>query len=237
MSEISASVTGIVEEVTVHRGDTVKKGDVLLKLESEVQQAAVRLAKERAEAIAQLYSRKTRMEFTKRNKERSSKLYANSTLSLQAMDQAESDALIAKLLLDEAYENRRIAKLELEQTQKVLDLRTIRSPIDGIVTEVMVSVGELVDEDPVMKVAQIDPLNIEVVVLSSDIKTFHEGMRASVTLAPPVNGTYDADIEVVDKVIDAASGTFGILATVPNPEYKLPAGIQCTIEFSEGRKQ
>jgi multidrug efflux pump subunit AcrA (membrane-fusion protein) len=59
------------------------------------------------------------------------------------------------------------------------------------------------------------------------------GMRARVMPESPVGGSYDAQVTVVDRVVDAASGTFGVRLALPNPDHRIPAGIRCQIEFDE----
>jgi hypothetical protein len=39
-------------------------------------------------------------------------------------------------------------------------------------------------------------------------------------------------VTVVDRVVDAASGTFGVRLELPNPDYKLPGGLKCDIRFA-----
>ena len=59
------------------------------------------------------------------------------------------------------------------------------------------------------------------------------GMEASVRPESPVGGLYKARVTVVDKVVDAASGTFGVRLELPNPEYRLPPGLKCKVIFQK----
>jgi membrane fusion protein (multidrug efflux system) len=56
-------------------------------------------------------------------------------------------------------------------------------------------------------------------------------MRAKVIPEAPIGGQYTAEVKIVDKVIDAASGTFGVRLELPNPNYRLPAGLKCKVIF------
>jgi hypothetical protein len=47
----------------------------------------------------------------------------------------------------------------------------------------------------------------------------------------PVGGSYQARVEVVDQMFDAASGTFGVRLTLPNPQRRIPAGLKCKARF------
>ena len=57
------------------------------------------------------------------------------------------------------------------------------------------------------------------------------GQRALVMPEAPVGGRYPARVEIVDQVFDAASGTFGVRLTLPNPERRIPAGLKCRALF------
>jgi multidrug efflux pump subunit AcrA (membrane-fusion protein) len=47
----------------------------------------------------------------------------------------------------------------------------------------------------------------------------------------PVGGEYPATVTVVDRVVDAASGTFGVRLELPNPDRALSAGLKCRVRF------
>jgi multidrug efflux pump subunit AcrA (membrane-fusion protein) len=58
-------------------------------------------------------------------------------------------------------------------------------------------------------------------------------MTVPVRPEAPVSGTHPARVTVVDRVVDAASGTFGVRLQLPNPGYRLPAGLKCEIRFPD----
>ena len=64
------------------------------------------------------------------------------------------------------------------------------------------------------------------------IGSIREGMRAVVRPESPVGGKYIGKVVIVDKIVDAASGTFGVRVELPNPLLKLPAGLKCNISFT-----
>jgi hypothetical protein len=57
------------------------------------------------------------------------------------------------------------------------------------------------------------------------------GMRAKVIPEAPVGGEYIAEVKIVDRVIDAASGTFGVRLELPNSNHGLQAGLKCKVIF------
>ena len=135
--------------------------------------------------------------------------------------------------------NQRLADLELRETVAEVETRTIRSPINGVVTQRLMSAGEFPKQDPILKVAQLHPLRVEVFAPVSFLRKVTVGMEALVRLEEPIGGVHKAKVSIVDRVVDGASGTFGIRLELPNPDLRLPAGLKCTVQFltkdKEGR--
>ena len=101
----------------------------------------------------------------------------------------------------------------------------------GIVTDLFLMPGELVDDRAILKLAQVDPLKVEVIAPTDLFGRITPGMAAEIEPESPANQMYKATVSVVDRVIDAASGSFAIHLTLPNPEYKLVGGLRCKVRF------
>lgn len=228
---VGSGVPGVLEAVTVDRGDFVIKGQVVANLESGVEKAAMELARARAELEATVKSRQANVDFCMRKQHRAEELYKKEVLPLSQMDEAETNRTLAELELQEALENKRLAELEFQRAIEVLKRRAIRSPIDGVVVERFLSPGEYVEQQPIMKLAQIHPLNVEVILPVTLFGSIKVGMRAKVRPEAPVGGEYVARVKIVDRVVDAASGTFGVRLELPNPRYRLSAGLKCVVLF------
>ena len=77
-----------------------------------------------------------------------------------ARDEAQAEFRLASEELLRARENQRLAELEAMRAREILAMRTIRSPVTGVVVEVMRKPGEfgaISFKDPIMKLAEIDP--------------------------------------------------------------------------------
>ncbi|MEP0202185.1 MAG: efflux RND transporter periplasmic adaptor subunit [Halioglobus sp.] len=230
--ELGSAVRGVAEEIRVKRGDAVTEGDVLVELDSRVRQAAVALAKARSENTAELASREESMKLARKLLVRFQGLYENNNVSQQQLEESESQATIAESNWHQAQENQVLAELELLEAQEMLAMRTITSPITGLVVERMIAPGELVNEDePIMRLATLDPLHVEVILPASEIGKVSLGSIATVFPAAPIGGEYAGRVTIVDSVIDAGSGTFGVRIELPNPDQKLPAGLGCSVDF------
>lgn len=233
--KLATPVSGVLRQVLADRGDVVRKDQVVAELESAVDQALLDLAKAKAESDATVKARESRLVFLTKKRERTTSLMAKGAASAAALDEIESDFGVASQDLREAQANLRIAQLEVLRAEEVLKLRSVRSPIDGVVAERNLLGGEYAyDQAPIMTIAQINPLNVEVFVPIALYGTIKVGMEATVTGEAPVGGRYTAKVEVIDPLIDARSGTFGIRLLLPNPDNKIPAGLRCKVEFPNG---
>lgn len=233
--DLSTSVEGVIEDIAVDRGDTVEKGQVLVTLESGVEKATVELARLRAREDAGILLGQARVDFGERAKARTDELFSRKTLSQHAKDEADYEASLAKLELREARQSRKRAELELKRAVAVLERRTIRSPVDGVVIARVASPGEAITEDEhILRLAQVDPLNVELIVPAERFGDLRKGMRLAVRTDMPASGVYHAEVVIVDPVIDASSETFGARALLPNPDRRLPAGLACTAEIIPG---
>jgi len=201
---VGSEVIGIIDEITVDRGDIVQKGQVLIRLASKVE-------------AANMESRKARLEFAKNEYKRKSGLYGKTLIPMRDLDESET--------------NLKIAQRDFEQAEKVYEQRTIRSPIDGVVVQRLLQPGERVEAQPILKLAQLSPLYVEVIAPASMIGSVKVGDRAVVMPEDPVKGEYTGAVKIVDNVMDAASGTFGIRIELANKDYTLPSGLKCRVRF------
>ena len=228
--DLSTSADGIVDEVLVDRGGKVRAGDVLVKLESGVEQAAVEQARLRTDQMAEIELAESRLEFARKKRDRTLQLFQDNAISEFTKDEVELEVHTAELEVRRAIENRERALLDLDRAIEVLKLRTVLSPIDGVVVDRLVSKGEAIGEPQtvLMKLVQIDPLNVELIVPASEFGKLKMDMELTVTLGYPVEGSYPAKISIIDPIIDISSGTFGVRAALPNPDLTIPAGLNCT---------
>jgi RND family efflux transporter MFP subunit len=232
--ELAAPIAGVLEEVLVDRGDRVRKGDIVARLDSTVEQATVALDKARAASQAAIASRSARVAFLTLKRDRIKQLQSRGVSPQAQLDEVAADLAVATADLAEARDQRNIASLEYDRSVAILNQRSIRSPIDGLVVERRLSAGEYAYEQaPILVVAEVDPLNVEVYLPITFFPKIRTGTIASVRPADPIGGEYVAAVETVDTVFDARSGTFGIRLKLPNPGYRIPAGLRCEVEFPE----
>jgi len=230
---VSSPVDGLLERVEVERGDLVRHGQVLALLESSVQRAVLTIAKARAAMDTPIQTSQVRLDYAVRKVASNEKLLAEKGISEREVDDSRAQRDLSQIALVEAEDNKRLAELDMKRAEAELEVRTIRSPIDGVVMERLLSPMEQTKQTPIVKLAQLDPLRVEVFAPIALLGKIAVGMTVPVRPEAPVSGTHPARVTVMDRVVDAASGTFGVRLQLPNPGYRLPAGLKCEIRFPD----
>jgi len=232
--DLSSGVSGRLDSVHVDRAARVSAGQVLAELESHVERATLRLASARAAMRSELNLREARLEYDERRQNRMANLSLNRVASAQDVDDAERDAVLAGWQVRVAKDNLELAALEAERASASLELREVLSPFEGVVVERFKSPGEYVDEEPILRVARLDPLRVEVIIPIQHHARFRPGLDARVFPETSPDEPWVAEVTAVDAVGDPASGTFRARLELPNPEGKLLAGIKCMASLESG---
>ncbi|UUZ69411.1 HlyD family efflux transporter periplasmic adaptor subunit [Polaromonas sp. P2-4] len=156
-------------------------------------------------------------------------------MSTQERDEAEGDMKLAEAELHLAHENKQMAKLEWQQQSSLLNLRTIRSPFDGVVVDQLLYPGEVVEpsgqKKAILKLAQLDPLRVHVILPMAAFSKIKSGMEADIKPETPIGGRYVGKVKTIDRLVDAASGTFAVFLEIQNPKLDVPAGVKCRADF------
>lgn len=233
--ELRSSVDGTIEAVHVQRGDVLRKGQVLVELQSAAEKAAVDSARYRSEMEGQVSSARTRLDFANKKLARVIDLEAKGFVTALARDEAEAERRLAENELQAAVESRELAKIEYRRAREQLALRTLVSPFNGVVVDRMLNPGDLAESGSgrkaVLKIARIDPLKVDVVLPAAMFGKV--APRQTATVVAAVGGAkFSGRVAMVDRVIDAASSTFVARLEVPNPQSQVPIGSMCTAEFA-----
>lgn len=202
---VGTPVDGVLGQVLADRGDVVKAGQLLARLQSGAEEAAVEYQAAKAEFGAR---------------------------KMQRNQDLQKKQLISSQELDEMATEHRLSELELKERREQLRLRSLFSPINGVIVDRYRQRGDLVKQERIFRVAQLDPLYVETVVPAALFGKVKPGQSYDVT--PQLSATsLKAKVASVDKVIDAGSGTFRIRLLLPNPKYALPSGQRCKVGFPE----
>ena len=234
--EVRSPVPGVIERIFVERGQNVRRGAPLVGLESSVERAATELSRYKAQMDGAAQSAEARIQHDTRKVKRKSDLAERNYASTQDREDAEADLAIAQADALAARENKQLSKLEVAYASAQLAQRTIASPLDGVVVDIGMHAGELAqagDSKPyIVKLAATNPLRVRLILPVSYYLKVKPGLRAAVTPEKPLDMAREATVTIVDKIIDAASGTFQIRMDLPNPNNSLPGGLKCRVALN-----
>lgn len=230
--KLGSPVAGLLSEVLVDRGDFVTAGQEVAKLESGIDAATVELDALQAESTQELNAAQTKLDLAISRLARTKALAEKGVSTNEQVEQQSAEVQVAQSQRDIEVQKRRLAQLELDRSRAQLERRTIRAPISGYIAARGLSAGEYVDQNAaIVTLVSLDPLRVETFLSVSYWQQVQPGMVAQVTLDEPVAGTHPATVSIVDRVFDAASGTFGVRLDLNNPDGVLPAGQRCTVAF------
>jgi len=233
VTELSTSEQGVLETVLVKRGDIVKKGQIVAKLESSLETITLRFAEARVNMTGDIDAKRATLEYVLRQRDRVTELYNDKAISFNDKDKADTDVRLAETELQVALDNQRLMQIERDRAARRLELRSIRSPVDGVIVEILLVPGESVDDRTreIIVIAEVNPLNVEIILPAEQFGAVQVGTPAEVTPLLPGEPVRQTEVSVVDRTIDAASETFGVQLQLDNADYAIPGGIRCDIEF------
>lgn len=221
---ISSKKAGIINEILVKEGDQVKKGQILVHLDD----VDARLHVERAEANVR--QAEASLETSRVTLVRYQRL-----LESKVIPQQTYDDLTLKVKLDEARLALARAELNLAK-QNLLDHRIV-SPIEGVVNLKIAALGEHVNvapKDEIMKVVQMDPLELEFYVPENLVGKIYVGSNIEFTLKAFSEEKYFANLRFISPTADPNTRNVKMKALVRNPNYRLKPGFFAEASLKTG---
>lgn len=193
---VTPLVAGQIAELMVQPSHTVKAGDVIARLDDEVEKVALEQAKVSLKAAE-------------------SKLNRNEDLK-RIISQAEyQDAQTAV----------ETARLAVSSAEIALSRRTVRAPIDGIAGIVSVNTGDYVTvSTPLVTIDDRSRLLVDFWVPERFTGVVKEGQQVSARPIARPGKEFPGTIEAIDNRIDAASRTLHVRAAIENQGDELRAG-------------
>ncbi|MGC7589142.1 multidrug efflux RND transporter periplasmic adaptor subunit AcrA [Bisgaard Taxon 46] len=184
---LSSQTSGTVSEVLVQSGQEVKKGDVLVVLDSSVEQSNLRAS------LAQLSS-------VKATYQRYLNLYKTKSVSQQELDNAKS-----------AYE---ALESNIAALKAGIARRQIVAPFDGKTGIVKVNVGQYVNPGfEVVRVEDTSSMKIDFALSQTQLENLHIGQKVTATADARSGETFAAKITAIEPAISSTTGLIDVQAT------------------------
>ena len=220
-AEVRSEYSGTVAEVPVMQWLAVKKGTPLARLDTREVDAVLQGARA-AQLQAQVGAARARREL-----ERTQKLKEAGLATQQALDDARTAAEAA----DAATA---AAKAQFAVSETRLSKAVLRAPIDGVVSERSVNVGDYVqnmgEQPPLFRVVDNRLLELTVTVPSTRYASLRVGQPVAFTTDAIPGREFHGRVSFINPAADEASRTVKVKAEVPNEPEVLKAGL-----FARGR--
>ncbi len=227
-SILTAASSGILADVLVKDGATVKKGDLIAQLDTRVISATIN--KDQATLIKDQATLDNANIAAKRAKD----LLNKGLNSKQAGDDADTAAKVATAAVN-------FDQAVLAADQVTLSLTEIHAPFDGKLGTILLSPGAFVAPGTsVATIMQLDPVYAEFALPDRDAELIHKSF-ADHTLSVDVAAqstakpqTVKGPIVFVDTSIDSNSGTFKMRAEIPNTDMTFLSGQAINVDVTAG---
>jgi multidrug efflux system membrane fusion protein len=226
-ASIQSQVTGVLEEVDFVEGQSVKRGDILAKIDPRLYQAALTQAQGQLAKDTALHAQ------AQSDLERYQKLGREDSIALQQI--ADQQFLVAQYAAAMETDKGLIAS---DQTQ--LDYTTLRAPFDGVTGILQIQIGNLIQPSNttgIVILTQVQPISVVFILPNADIASVQEAMARGTVQATVYDqsGTKELDVGTLLALNNQAastSGTVQLKAIFPNAHRQLWPGTFVNVDLT-----
>lgn len=196
---VSTDLAGIVSKIAFESGTMVKKGDLLLTMDTEQEEAQLRAAE-------------ARLTLAKIDLDRKRDLVATKAIAKADWDIAES-----QLQQMEAA---------VQEMKALVSRKQITAPFDGSIGIRMVNVGQyLKPGDPIVALQSLDPIYVEFSLPQQNLINLSVGKKLKLRATGADAQDFDGEITAIDSLVDASTRNITLQGTVKNADHKLRPGM------------
>ena len=258
---IKSNVAGIVTELKVDKGDSVRGAQVLArvsdpeltyaagKAQAEWEEKRQRADETTSPVIQELDARisaaSALLDIAQREEKRIRDLIERNSASQTDLDTAldrlktiwsnlESFKAQRSARLLEVERELAVAKAALDTANWNLEQQQLKSPIDGVVLDRPLSQGTRVAiNDPIMRVAKVEPgeLVMRAAVDEEDVTKVHVGQTVRMTLYAYEDRTFEGKVQRIYPQADEARRTFEVDVEIVEPDERFASGMTGELAF------
>ena len=226
-ASIQSQVTGLLEEVNFTEGQTVKKGDILAKIDPRLYQAALEQAQGQLAKDSALHAQ------AESDLARYQKLGTENSIAL--MQVADQQFLVAQ---DAAAMKADQGLINTDQTN--LDYTTLRAPFDGVTGLLQVQIGNLIqptNTTGIVVLTQVQPISVVFTLPNVDIAPVQEAMARRTVQATVYDQSGKKQLDVgallaINNQATTTSGTVQLKAIFPNQHRQLWPGTFVNVDLT-----
>ncbi len=202
---VPADTSGRVEWIGPKEGDTVKKGQLLARIEVASLEAALNRAEAAFKLAEELYQRRRKL------------------FDRKIINQEE---------LDRSLTERTLARANLRQARVEHDRGFLKSPVSGIINHLFVDEGEFVERGkPVTDMVNVDKIKINVNVPELDVRYLSPRQKATVTIDAFPDRRLPGIVDFIAFKADPATKTFLVRILITNPDHDIRPGMIARVAF------
>ncbi|MCJ8329575.1 MAG: efflux RND transporter periplasmic adaptor subunit [Lentisphaeria bacterium] len=222
---LSFITSGLIDKVLIKEGDSVKAGQLLAQLNSDLERNKIAQLKAQLENDAKLKGEKAKLEQSDRDVKHLKKALESGAGIVKELEHAQLTAKTSVFTIEQLNNERNQIKIKLEESKLILNRLIVKAPVSGQVEQVLVSKGETAEpQKPVIRIVQINPLWVDVPVPLKWGRRLKKGNQLMVHFpaspAKPKGEKRQGKIIFVSSVADAGSETLRIRLEVPNPDKR-----------------
>ena len=200
---VANEVPGVIREIGFESGDTVEQGDVLIRLDSQIDQAALRTRRAEAQLAAREFNR------------------IEDLLPRRAVSQSQ---------YDEAKANYDAARARVNEAEAQLNKKVIRAPFDGKLGLRLVDQGEYIATGTfIVEINMLDPIYLDYTLSERELPRVERGYEVVASVAAVAGETFTGEVSAINTSVNPETRTVRIRATLPNPDGKLRPGMFSTV--------
>jgi multidrug efflux system membrane fusion protein len=226
-ASIQSQVTGVLEEVDFTEGQTVKKGDVLAKIDPRLYQAALTQAQGQLARDTALHGQ------AQSDLARYEALGREDSIALQQV--ADQKFLVAQYAADMVTDQ---GLINSDQTN--LDYTTLRAPFDGVTGILQIQIGNLIqptNTTGIVVLTQVQPISVVFILPNADITSVQEAMARGPVQATVYDQSGKKELDVgtllaINNQAATTSGTVQLKAIFPNQQRQLWPGTFVNVDLT-----
>lgn len=201
--EVANEVPGVVETINFESGDTVKKGDILIRLDAAIDEAALRTRRAEAQLAEQEFKR------------------VSDLLPKRAVSQSQ---------YDEAKANFDAARARVNEAEAQLSKKVIRAPFDGKLGLRLIDQGEYLGTGtPIVEINMLNPIYVDYTLSEKDLGGIAQDYDVVATVAAVPERTFEGKVSAINTSVNPETRTVRVRATLENKDNLLRPGMFATI--------
>lgn len=205
---VSADLPGIVAAITFDSGKSVGAGEVLVRLDTKLEQA-------------QLEAAQAQLELARLNLGRAEELLQKGVLAKAEYDRTAAEA--------------KTALATVNQNRALIERKTIRAPFSGVLGIRQINLGQYLDGGaPVVPLQAMDPVYVNFALPQQEVANLHVGDVVTVSGDSAATAGASGRITAINSLIDETTRNVQVQATFRNPRARLHPGMYVDVETRSG---